>query len=228
MTSRLPLFPLGTVLFPGLVLPLHVFEERYRALVRHLMGLPESLPREFGVVAIRRGWEVETKAGVTGDGAEVILHDIGCSARVQQITELPDGRFDLVAVGDRRFRIIDVDRSSAYLAAEVEWLPEPPDRDEMAHLLAPHVLALFRRYLQLIRPGPVAEELPEDPAVLSHAVAAATLLTVDDRQSLLAAPDTTSRLRAELRMLSREAALLHQVRAVPATLAEFAVPSSPN
>ena len=57
MSPRLPVFPLGTVLFPGLVLPLHIFEERYRELVRHLVALPDGTPREFGVVAIRKGWE---------------------------------------------------------------------------------------------------------------------------------------------------------------------------
>ena len=56
-------FPLGTVLFPGLVLPLHVFEERYRALVRHLVDQPDGTPREFGVVAIERGWEVDHHTG---------------------------------------------------------------------------------------------------------------------------------------------------------------------
>src|SRR5690606_5103358 len=59
VTSRLPMFPLNTVLFPGLVLPLHVFEDRYRALVRDLVSLPEDTPREFGVVALQRGWETQ-------------------------------------------------------------------------------------------------------------------------------------------------------------------------
>ncbi|HEX5596630.1 MAG TPA: LON peptidase substrate-binding domain-containing protein [Micromonosporaceae bacterium] len=229
MTSRLPLFPLGTVLFPGLVLPLHIFEERYRTLVRHLMELPEPA-REFGVVAIRRGWEVQSASGATGEDsvAGMILHEVGCTARLQQVTELPDGRFDLRVVGGRRFRSVGVDRSLAYLTAEVEWLPEPNEPDSVAQLLAPRVLALFRRYLELIRSGPATEPLPEDPTVLSYAVAAATALSIDDRQSLLVAPDTASRLRAELRLLSREAVLLRQLRAVPAALAEFAVPPGPN
>ena len=92
MTSALPLFPLGTVLFPGLVLPLHVFEERYRSLVRDLMALPTGSPREFGVVAIRRGWEVDS-------GSPITLYDVGCTAAVREITEHEDGKFDLVTVG---------------------------------------------------------------------------------------------------------------------------------
>ncbi|GAA4717049.1 LON peptidase substrate-binding domain-containing protein [Phytohabitans rumicis] len=227
MSPRLPVFPLGTVLFPGLVLPLHIFEDRYRELVRHLVAQPEDTPREFGVVAIRRGWEAAS--------AEVSLHDIGCTAELRQVTELDDGRFDIVTVGRRRFRLTGVDAESRpYLTGEVEWLPEPSGQEDLAELLAPRVLAVFRRYLRLMRTGGEAvdveltEQLPEDPTVLSHLVAATAALTVEDRQELLAADDTAIRLRNELRLLSREAALLGQVRAVPVPLSELAVPVSAN
>ncbi|MGW4499794.1 LON peptidase substrate-binding domain-containing protein [Micromonospora sp. NPDC004336] len=234
MTARLPVFPLGTVLFPGLVLPLHIFEERYRALVRHLVGLPEGAPREFGVVAIQAGWEVAPTApdGRPLPGAgEVTLHEVGCTAELRQVTERPDGGFDIVTVGKRRFRIADVDREAApYLTAEVEWLPEPGGPDEVADLLAARVISVFRQYLGLIRADQeeLSEQLPEDPTVLSHLVAATAALTVADRQRLLAVDDTAARLRAELRLLNREAALLRQVRAVPVPLAELASPPTPN
>jgi Lon protease-like protein len=120
MGRPLPLFPLGSVLFPGLVLPLQVFESRYRALVRDLMALPDGSPREFGVVAIQRGWEVEN-----GMATAPSLHEVGCTAQVRQVTEHDDGRFDLVTVGRQRFRIAGIDRESApYLLADVEFLPE--------------------------------------------------------------------------------------------------------
>lgn len=284
MTARLPLFPLGTVLFPGLVLPLHVFEPRYRELVHHLLALPDDHAREFGVVAIQRGWEVESAATTGSSGtatpgdavpvsAALTLHEVGCTAAIRKVTQLPDGRFDLVTVGRRRFRIVRVDReTSPYLVAEVDWLPEPASHEEAAELLAPRVLAVFRRYLGLMRDtrprgdtgdtgeahttgaadraggtGGIggtgsdgdadggraggegfSEQLPEDPTVLSHLVAATAALTLDDRQRLLAAPDTAARLRAELRLLAREAALLRHVRAVPVPLSELAVPSSSN
>ncbi|MBO4206034.1 LON peptidase substrate-binding domain-containing protein [Micromonospora echinofusca] len=231
MSARLPIFPLGTVLFPGLVLPLHIFEERYRTLVTHLVGQPEGTPREFGVVAIRSGWEV-APAGGTGPGsASVSVHEVGCTAEIRQVTELADGGFDLVTVGKRRFRIVDVDPDAApYLTAEVEWLPEPDGPDEVAELLTPRVTAVFRQYLGLIRPeaAEITEQLPDDPTVLSHLVAATAALTIADRQRLLAVEGTAERLRAELRLLNREAALLRQVRAVPVPLAELAVPPSPN
>ncbi|MEV0426723.1 LON peptidase substrate-binding domain-containing protein [Micromonospora sp. NPDC050495] len=233
MTARLPVFPLGTVLFPGLVLPLHIFEERYRALVRHLVGLPEGATREFGVVAIRAGWEV-APAGSPGRPAldgEVTLHEVGCTAELRQVTELADGGFDIVTVGRRRFRIADVDSDAApYLTAAVEWLPEPAGPDEGAGLLAARVISVFRQYLGLVRPDPqeISEQLPEDPTVLSHLVAATAALTVDDRQRLLAIDDTAARLRAELRLLHRETALLRHVRAVPVPLSELAGPPAPN
>ncbi|MEU8069990.1 LON peptidase substrate-binding domain-containing protein [Micromonospora sp. NPDC048169] len=234
MSARLPVFPLGTVLFPGLVLPLHIFEERYKALVRHLVGLPEGAPREFGVVAIRAGWEVAPAGppGLSGPaGGEVTLHEVGCTAELRQVTELADGGFDIVTVGRRRFRVAEVDASTEpYLTAEVEWLPEPDGPDETADLLAARVISVFRQYLGLIRPEQqeITEQLPEDATVLSHLVAATAALTVADRQRLLAVDDTAGRLRAELRLLNRETALLRRVRAVPVPLSELAGPPAPN
>ncbi len=228
------MFPLGTVLFPGLVLPLHIFEERYRDLVRHLVGLPEGAPREFGVVAIRAGWEVAPTGppGRSGlAGGEVTLHEVGCTAELRQVTELAEGGFDIVTVGRRRFRVVDVDDAAEpYLTAEVEWLPEPAGADEVADALAARVIAVFRHYLGLIRPDQeeISEQLPEDPTVLSHLVAATAALTVADRQQLLAIDDTPGRLRAELRLLNRETALLRQVRAVPVPLSELAGLPAPN
>jgi uncharacterized protein len=222
VSAALPLFPLGTVLFPGLVLPLHVFEERYRALVRHLMGLPDGTPREFGVVAIRQGWEVEQQTSLT-------LHDVGCSAQVRQVTEHPDGRFDLTTVGHRRFAIRKVHEDrEPYLVADVDWLAEPMAAPAELDRLVPTVLDLFQRYLRLIRPTQLGEQVPEDPVVLSHVIAATAQLSVSERQALLAAGDPAARLRAERALLRREVGLLGRVRAVPVPLSELAVTSSPN
>jgi Lon protease-like protein len=226
VTTRLPLFPLGTVLFPGLVLPLHVFEERYRTLVRRLREQPDGPPRHFGVVAIKQGWEVDHHAGNT---ASLTLQEIGCTAEIRQITEHADGRFDLVTVGGRRFRVTDIDTdASPFLEAEIDWLDEEAGPPGEAESLVPGVLELFQRYLQLIRPADAGEQLPDDPTVLSHLVAASAALPLDDRQALLEAPDAATRLRAERTLLGREVALLRQVRAVPVPLRELAVNMSPN
>ena len=118
MPSRLPLFPLSAVLLPRAVLPLHVFEDRYRVLVRYLLGLPEH-ERVFGVVAIRSGREVGA------DGVRA-LHDVGCAARLVRVHEHEDGRFDIVTTGDRRFVLRGVEHDRPYLVGAVDWLDEPP------------------------------------------------------------------------------------------------------
>ena len=114
--DTLPLFPLGTVLLPGAPLPLHVFEPRYRQMTIDLVT--GAVPgKQFGVVAVREGWGPD-------DGRQG-LHEIGCTAALREVRRLPDGRFDILTVGDRRFRLIDVDDSTApYLVANVEWLPD--------------------------------------------------------------------------------------------------------
>jgi Lon protease-like protein len=235
VSKRLPVFPLGTVLFPGLVLPLHIFEERYRTLVRELVASPEDGPHEFGVVTLRRGVEAPSPEGADGPMPEPApvraedLYPVGCTAELRQVTELPDGRFDIMTVGRRRFSIVDIQQGAEpYLTAEVEWLPDESP-DEIAAQLAPRALAAFRTYLDLLRPdSEVIDAVPGDPTVLSHLIAATAQLTTDERQLLLAAPDTATRLRAELKLLNREAGLLARVRAVPVPLSDLARPASPN
>jgi Lon protease-like protein len=129
MGELIPLFPLGTPLFPGVVLPLQIFEPRYRRLMQDLMALPESGDRRFfGVVAIRQGWEVEQVAPAEA------LYDIGCTARLQAVRPQPDGGFRIVTVGGDRFRVLDVvvGDDPPYLQAEVEWLDEEEAAEEAA------------------------------------------------------------------------------------------------
>lgn len=235
MTSPLPLFPLNTVLFPGLVLPLHVFEERYRDLIQFLVDLPDGTPREFGVVAIHRGNEVVEPPSTTSIGDDeqaVTLYSVGCVASVRQVTHNEDGTYDIVAVGTRRFQIADLaEGSEPYLLAVVRPLAEDgaDSEGDEAQALATRVLALFREYLEVLRPNDdLSEQLPGEPQVLSYLVAAAAELTTDDRQRLLASPDTASRLRSEIRILTREKALLSQIRAVPSPLSRWAVAPRPN
>lgn len=133
----IPLFPLETPLFPGVVLPLQIFEPRYRRLVVDLTAQPEGAQRRFGVVAIRQGWEVERVAPAEA------LYDVGCTAVVRVIAPQSDGGYRLVAVGSDRFRLLDVvvppdggqDADAAeppYLQAVVEWLDEEEAAEEAA------------------------------------------------------------------------------------------------
>ncbi|MCW2763767.1 MAG: Peptidase lon domain protein [Marmoricola sp.] len=129
MGELIPLFPLGTPLFPGVVLPLQVFEPRYRRLMHDLLAHPEAGDRRFfGVVAIRQGWEVENVAPAQA------LYDIGCAARVQAVRAQPDGGFRIVTVGGERFRLLDVvvGDDPPYLQGEVEWLGEEEAAEDAA------------------------------------------------------------------------------------------------
>src|SRR5882724_7273472 len=163
MSETLPLFPLGTVLYPGLVLPLHIFEDRYRQLVRDLLAGPE--PQQFGVIAIREGRET----GVSGVSA---LFEVGCTATLRQVDRLDDGRYDLVTVGTQRFRLISLDDSQPYLQGEVDLLDEDTGDQAAADLAATAVQKAFLGYL-----GTLAErggasisvpELPDEPVLLSY------------------------------------------------------------
>lgn len=211
MSDRLPLFPLGLVLLPGQLLPLHVFEERYRVLVRDLLELPEE-HRHFGVVAIREGREVGAD-GVTA------LHEIGCAALLRRVEPYEDGRVDVVSTGAQRFRLTGLDSSGAYLVGEVEWLPEDMGPAAEAPLLDTAVRTAFVDYLTALGQARGAQvevpDLPDSSLVLSYLVAATMLLDLDDRQALLAEPDGASRLRRELTVLRREGTLLRVLTAAP-------------
>jgi Lon protease-like protein len=223
MSETLPLFPLGTVLYPGLLLPLHIFEDRYRQLVRDLQAGPE--PRRFGVIAIREGRET----GVNGVSA---LYEIGCTATLRRVSELEDGRFDLITVGSQRFRLAsELDESQPYLRAEVDLLDEDTGDEAEARLAAQAVQRGFRAYLDALAAQGVTQisvpDLPDEPVVLSYLVAASVIADLSDKQTLLAEPDALSRLTAERAMLSREAAMLRSLTSTPAPDLRNA-PYSPN
>jgi len=219
----LPLFPLGTVLVPGMRLSLHVFEPRYRQLVADLLGAEEPGAPEFGVVALRQGWEV-------GELGEV--HRIGTSARVTGVLPHPDGRCDLAAIGERRFVIEALDAASKpYLLGTVRWLAEP------AGELGPELADSVRRALELhlrtlvalhADPGVAGEfaAAADDPLALSYAVARLPSLPLADRQALLTMADTAARLQAGRSVLRRETELLRQLRAVPISAATFRRPGA--
>lgn len=212
MATTLPLFPLGSVLFPGVVLPLHIFEPRYRKMVADLRELPEGEARQFGVVAIRDGREV---------GAQSVesVYDIGCTARISALEAHEDGRYSLVTTGVQRFRLLDVDTSGAYLIGEVEYLEEPSDaRAEALKTSSTALLLGYQRALaglRGVRTGSIPE-LPDDPTVLSYLIAAAMVLDLRDKQRLLATPDTATRLQREQVLLRRETLLIKELRTLPA------------
>ena len=211
MSEPLPLFPLGTVLYPGLLLPLHIFEERYRQLVRDLLAGSE--PGQFGVIAIRKGRE-------TGADGVSALHEIGCIAALRQVREHSDGRFDLVTAGTQRFRLVSLEHGRPYLQGVVDLLAEGTGEQAAAGAAARAVQRAFRDYLVTLAARGTGEvtipELPDEPVALSYLVAASMVVDLPDRQALLAEPDALQRLQAERELLAREIAMLRTFTSAPA------------
>ncbi|MFE1768903.1 LON peptidase substrate-binding domain-containing protein [Streptomyces angustmyceticus] len=248
MTSlRLPLFPLNSVLFPGLVLPLNVFEARYRAMMRDLSAVSED-DRRFAVIAIRDGREVaataqgmpdatlpaaDGPAAGFGDDPMQAFHTVGCVADAATIREKSsddDTGYEVLATGTTRFRLLSVDASGPYLTGELEELEDSDG--EGAGALASGVVRAFRTYQKRLawaneRTLSSGQDLPADPSVLSYLVAAAAVLDVPAKQRLLEAPDTASRLGQELKLLRQESALLGKLPSLPA-VDLTRQPTSPN
>jgi uncharacterized protein len=237
---ELPLFPLNSVLCPGIALPLHIFEERYRELVRHCIDTASP----FGIVLIREGREVGTGA--------ISFTGVGTIAEIRDAGKYEDGRYDLLVVGTRRFEIRRVlSGRRPYLMAEVDVLEEAIGDEAVAHRLAMTATRRFVTYLELLQPrnGETAEEIdvrvevetadddedddpdeeaasedpsdeeggrrrrvmiPDDPTVLSYLLAGIVQIESPRRQALLEAATTEERLRTLLRTIEREIFLLER------------------
>ncbi|WP_304454268.1 LON peptidase substrate-binding domain-containing protein [Nocardiopsis sp. YSL2] len=233
MPVALPIFPLNTVLFPGMSVPLHIFERRYRRLVSELLdtgsessAAQESArgPRRFGVVWIELGHEVASESGQGAGGAETgvpttggshaalpRVSATGCTAVIRDVRPYDDGRYDLVVEGGARFSVTDlseVDPSSPdeYARASVSFLPEPLGPDVEEH--AERVRDLYEVYCERLAAIGMAPEtspdLPKDPIALSYSVAASAVLDQAEKQRLLEAEDAATRLAVAARFLRRE------------------------
>lgn len=184
----LRLFPLQTVLFPGMRLPLHIFEERYKVLVREC--IEEDAP--FGVLLIREGAEV---------GGPAVPHAVGATARIAQVEYVDDGRINIFTTGERRFRIIRLDTSRPYLSGDVELVEQSPAGDEARALLdrARDVFNdYFRTYLALGDQWTRGVDLPADPGEAADYIAARTDCAAEIKQQWLEELSPDARLRSEL------------------------------
>ncbi len=235
---ELPLFPLHTVLCPGVALPLHVFEPRYRALVAHCLEADSP----FGVVLIKDGREV-------GPGPTSIA-TVGTVAEIREAGKFSDGRYELLVVGVRRFRIesVTVGREP-YLVGNVEQIEDEIGDLETARILTDRVTQRFVRYLALLQPaeGEEADEIdvqveleveddpmeplgsaifeddpdplddvarrvavPDDPTVLSYLLSGIIQVDQPRRQRLLEATTAEARLRELIELIDREVVLLER------------------
>jgi Lon protease-like protein len=206
------MFPLNTVLFPGVSVPLHVFEDRYRALVHQLLRIEDPAERLFGSVAIREGYEVGERGGQS-------LHRIGCLLQLTDVDAHDDGTFDIVAVGRSRLRLDSLDTSGPFLAGHVDVIPDVVD--PVDPIVAERARATFERYretLSELRGEEVLSgSLPRDPTYLSWSLAATCLLTLKDRQALLEADDASVRLAMVTGLLREELEAMAAIPSLPAT-----------
>ncbi|RYU11873.1 LON peptidase substrate-binding domain-containing protein [Nocardioides iriomotensis] len=214
MQVQLPIFPLNTVVFPGVTVPLHVFEDRYRALVHHLLTISEKPERLFGIVAIREGYEV-------GSHGVQSVHRVGCVVQMTSVDPYPDGRFDIEVVGRRRLRLDALDTSGRYLVGDVETVDEakvdtPLGREEAERTRA--TFEEYRRRLSEMRGDDVLDgDLPRDPEYLSYSLAATCLLTLQERQALLEASSPVDRLIMLRHALLEEMRAMRALPSLPAT-----------
>lgn len=180
--DRLPLFPLQAVLLPEEILPLHIFEERYKEMIG--MCLDENLP--FGIV-------------LTGESG---IRQFGCTARIAEVTQkFPDGRMNIAAQGEKRFRIRQTYDEESYLTADVEFFGDVGGEAPSADLV--------NEIIQAFRAGGgntdlLSEEMIEDPARLSFKIGAALKLPLPDKEALLESDSLEDRLRSLVKMIEEK------------------------
>ena len=212
MTSgeqQLALFPLDLVLVPSLVLPLHIFEPRYRQLLSDVQAENPMQP-QFGIVAADP-YRFDDYG----------IHKVGTVGRITEVEGLDDGRSNITVVGQERFRILALSNERPYLTARVAYLPEDnvrgdsagadesaPDEDLRLTALAVRCASLFQRWRAMISDVDEMEDAlvgaDEDPHLLSYILTAAVFLPTRTRQRLLEADSTRTRLTMLGSILERE------------------------
>lgn len=198
--DEIPLFPLNTVLFPGVPLKLHIFEERYRRMIR--LCLDTNQP--FGVVLIRRGFEAL--------GPLAQPHPIGCTAQIVDMQPLADGRMFITVIGMERFRILSLDEALPYLVGRVVRCPvERVDPQACGHAgerLRRHMERYFRVLSEHGKGHYDLQNLPEDPVQLAYLGAALVSLAANQKQEFLALDQGLALVEAVRKVFFREEALL--------------------
>jgi Lon protease-like protein len=197
---ELPLFPLNTVLFPGMPISLHIFEDRYKEMIGYCL----TAHRPFGVVLIRQGVEA------LGPLAEP--HLVGCTAHITHVQSAGEGRLNILAIGQERFRVVSLHQEQSYLTGLVETFPLPVsdsmDVVEEGTLLRPWV----ERYLGILSDAGEVNldlgQLPTDPLTLAYLAAYLLLVPAEQKQPLLAAAEATLFLSDVRECYRREIAVL--------------------
>lgn len=197
---ELPLFPLNTVLFPGMPLPLHIFEERYKQMIR--LCLDEERP--FGVVFIRRSTSVA--------GPMATPHSVGCTAKIIQVQPLAEERMLVMTVGEERFRILSLKHDRPYLVGKVELAPMDDLLTATSAELVERLHPMVVEYLEILsHVGEVkfdTSQVPHDPQQLAFLAAGFLQLPEEKKQPLLESKNIASLVRELYAIYYRELSLM--------------------
>ena len=211
MTDTLPMFPLNTVLFPGVSIPLHVFEDRYRALVHHLLRIDDPSDRVFGTVAIREGYEV-------GEHGAQSLYRVGVRMQLTEVESNEDGTFEIVATARDRIILDGLETSDEFANGTVTDSPdEPIEGSEALHNRARATFTAYRAAISAMQGSTFSGSLPRDPGYLSWTLAALAPLPMAERQSLLEAESPEARLELVTTLLREELRAINVIPSLPAT-----------
>lgn len=204
----IPLFPLNTVLFPGMQLRLHIFEERYKQMINECRASGEA----FGIVMIEEGNDV---------GGSAIPHRVGCTARITQISDLPDGRMHIVVLGEERFRIIDLLGDRPYLQGVVEILADETRTGDMTARKLRHLVI---SYLDILKQAADVRfnsaQIPDNPPTVAYLASMLLQIEDEEKQALLEIEPMDKLLTTLKTLYQREVTLLDNLVAPAEVLIE--------
>ena len=217
--TRLPLFPLNTVLFPGQLLPLHIFEPRYRLMISECLAGGLS----FGVVLIRAGHAA---------GEEVTPYDVGTTARIEQVDRLNDGRMNILCVGEARFKLTALRHDRPFLNGDADLWPWEPLPTAQAASRATQIKNLLTTYIKRLAQATgnqvQLDEMPAEAAPLANLAAIVLQIPNREKQELLSASTIDHLLDACIRVLHRENRALKIAAALPLAPHDDTIPFSRN
>lgn len=194
---EIPLFPLNLVLFPGMVQPLHIFEPRYREMTRYCLDTNVSFGITLALPDSTLGHEIPAR--------------VGTLARILNYQRLPDGRYNLITAGGRRFEVVEVRHTKPYLTALARLLPETLGEGDIAELVG-EAHALLDDYLGLVlsimEGGDKSMTIPKDTIELSYFIAVCLPCDDEVKQGLLESATAVERLTHERALLRKEIAAI--------------------
>jgi len=202
-TQVLALFPLNVVLFPGMKLPLHIFEPRYRLMIGRCL----EQEQDFGVLMAR---------STLGPESVTTAYTVGTSARITHVKRLEDGRMNIMTTGVERFRVLQLVRTEPYIVGRIEPFPlegeESPDVRQLAHRTGKRFVRYLRMVNEVLGSTIELDVTPRDARSLAYLIATAMDIALDEKQELLRTPELPALLAKEARFLNREEMLLSRMR----------------